>query len=100
MTPIPLDQLGFGWRSHKSAMWWLGLLYRRPKDVRNQLDQMPKLAAAKTGFTLYWHNLPYLILLCVVFRLIRRRRMNKSPFRSGGERWLKNPTVNGVCECR
>jgi hypothetical protein len=46
---------------------------------------MPKLAAARTDFMLYWHNLPYLILLCVVFRLIRRRRMNKSPFRSSGE---------------
>ncbi|MDX2040032.1 MAG: hypothetical protein SF097_02235 [Acidobacteriota bacterium] len=69
MTPIPLDQLGFGWRSHKSAMWWLGLLYRRPKDVHNQLDQMPKLAAAKTGFALYWHNLPYLILWHIVVRI-------------------------------
>jgi hypothetical protein len=70
MTPIPLDQLGFGWRSHKSAMWWLGLLYRRPKDVHSQLDQMPKLAAAKTGFALYWHNLPYLVFAGVIARFI------------------------------
>ncbi len=70
MTPIPLDQLGFGWRSHKSAMWWLGLLYRRPKQVHEKLDQMPKDEAEKIGASLYWHNLPYLILLSIVSRFI------------------------------
>jgi len=68
MTPIPLDQLGFGWRSHKSAMWWLGLLYRQPNQVHEKLEQMPRMAAAKLGFSLYWHNLPYLILLCIIVR--------------------------------
>ena len=70
MTPIPLDQLGFGWRSHKSAMWWLGLFYRRPIQVNELLDRMPKLAAMKTSVTLFWQNLPYLILLCIVFRFL------------------------------
>jgi hypothetical protein len=70
MTLIPLDQLGFGWRSHKSAMWWLGLLYRRPKQIYEKLEQMPRLAAVRAGFSIYWHTLPYLILLCIIVRFI------------------------------
>ena len=27
---MPLETIGFGWRSHLAALHWLGLLYRRP----------------------------------------------------------------------
>jgi hypothetical protein len=69
MKPIPLDQLRFGWRDHKSALWWLGLLYRRPSELSSGLDELPRLKGIKVGLALYAHFFPYLLLLCILGRL-------------------------------
>ena len=42
VTPIPLADLRFGPRSHASAIWWLGLLYRRPLRFKEVLAELPK----------------------------------------------------------
>ncbi len=70
MTPTPLDKIGWRWRDHKSALWWLGLLYRRPEQFNNALKSLSPWQAGKSGSTLYLHTLIYLILICIVGRLI------------------------------
>jgi len=35
---VPLNKIGFSWEGHKSALWWLGLLYRRPKEFRESIE--------------------------------------------------------------
>jgi hypothetical protein len=70
MTPLPLDQIGFGWRSHCSALWWLGLLYRRPRQVREALQRMPRWPAARAGLALYLNAIPYAFLVCVIGRCL------------------------------
>ena len=42
MTPIPLGDLRLDLRSHASAMWWLGLLYRKPRRFAEALAELPK----------------------------------------------------------
>jgi hypothetical protein len=70
MTPIPLEQIGLRWRDHKSALWWLGLLYRRPSQFENALKDSPRWQAVKSGVALYLHALIYLVSTCIVVRLI------------------------------
>ena len=44
MTPVPLDKLGlWGWRNHKSALWWLGLLYRRPREFPGKAQALGRV---------------------------------------------------------
>jgi hypothetical protein len=63
MKIIDLDQLGWGVKSHLSALWWLGLLYRRPRLVKEKLGRLNRRLAGIKGVMLYWHALPYSILL-------------------------------------
>ena len=70
MTPLPLEQVGLRWRDHCSALWWLGLLYRRPQLVQKQLESLPKLEALRTSIALYLHALPYLLILIIIGRLV------------------------------
>lgn len=67
MTPISLEQIGLRWRDHKSALWWLGLLYRRPRQFENALKDSPRWQAVKIGVALYLHALIYLVLTCIIF---------------------------------
>ncbi|MFN0084387.1 MAG: AAA family ATPase [Blastocatellia bacterium] len=69
MKALPLDQIGFGWQDHKSALGWLWLFYCRPRIVHEDINKLPRLAAVKAGFILYGHALPYVILACAAGRL-------------------------------
>lgn len=69
MTPTPLDKIGLRWRDHKSALWWLGLLYRKPKKFANFLDQLCHRSALRVGFFLLLHMLIYVVTIIVVGRL-------------------------------
>ena len=65
------SELGrLGWRDHRAALWWLGLLYRRPWAFHQALEAMPTKAALHTGAMLYLHALPYAFLLMVLGRLL------------------------------
>jgi hypothetical protein len=70
MKRVPRDHIGFGWRNHKSALWWLGLLYRRPQNVSEALDKFSRFEVIKAGYSIYFHALPYLILLCGAGRIL------------------------------
>lgn len=66
MMFTPLDKIGLHWRDHKSALWWLGLLYRRPFQFNEATKGLPFLSALQ----FYLHISPYILLVCIVTRLI------------------------------
>lgn len=71
MTPKPLDQIRLRWSDHSSALWWLGLLYRKPREFREGLQACPGRRVtllATTGLVL--HILPYVILAAIAGRLV------------------------------
>lgn len=70
MTPLPLEQIRPRWRDHRSALWWLGILYRRPQQLRETLDALSKLHALRAGGVLYLHALPYIVILSIIGRLV------------------------------
>ncbi len=70
MTPTPLDKIGLRWRDHKSALWWLGLLYRRPTQFQESGKNLPRLKSLKVAFELYLHALIYIVVLCILGRLV------------------------------
>jgi hypothetical protein len=69
LTPLPLDRLRFGWRSHLSALWWLGLLYRCPRRFREVLEILPKANAIGAGFLLLATAVPYIAVINILFGL-------------------------------
>ena len=70
MTPLPLEQLGLRVQDHRSALWWLGILYRRPYQLRKQLETLPRLQALRAGGVLYLHALLYIVLLSILGRWV------------------------------
>jgi hypothetical protein len=70
MTPTPFDKIGLRWRDHKTALWWLGLLYRRPAQFENALQDLPRIRVLKAGILLYLHALPYVVLFCILGRFV------------------------------
>ena len=66
---IPLDQVGFNWRSHKAALAWLWLLYRRPMEFKDAAAGLGRWPGVRVAGTLYLHYLPYLFLVAVMGRL-------------------------------
>ncbi len=68
MTPIPLDQIRLDWRSHKSALWWLGLLYRKPAAFRAVLAASSNFSALAAAIRIYLHTLPYSLLVAGIGR--------------------------------
>ena len=70
MRPLPLGQVRFGPRSHLSALWWLGLLYRSPPRFRRVTEKLPRRMALPTTLALYLHAVPSIFLVCVIGRLI------------------------------
>lgn len=67
MTPLPLDKLELGYNSHRSALWWLGLLYRRPNEFRKALEQQRR-NVVRTAVFLWFHVLPWLFLATLAGR--------------------------------
>ena len=70
MTPLPLEQIGLRGRHHRSALWWLGLLYGRPEPFRKAQQGLPRWQALRAGMILYLHVLPYALLLGVIGRFL------------------------------
>jgi hypothetical protein len=69
LTLLPLGRLRFGWRSHVSALWWLGTLYRRPLVVRRALVRLLWTREIGVGFVLLLHAIPYVVALNLVLGL-------------------------------
>jgi AAA ATPase domain len=56
------------WRDHKAALWWLGLLYRRPLRFREALEQLSRWRALRAGLLLLGHALPFVVVIAGLFR--------------------------------
>jgi hypothetical protein len=69
MSPVPLEELGWSWQDHKSALWWLGLLYRCPDQFPQSLAGVSRSQEIFTVIRLWVHFLPYLVGICVLGRL-------------------------------
>ena len=67
---VPLNKIGFSWEGHKSALWWLGLLYRRPKEFRESLEEICLRENIVVLFKILLQFLPYLILFVVLGRVL------------------------------
>ncbi len=72
MKPLPLEQIGWNWESHKLALWWLGLLYRKPAQFNDNLDTIiQKQGYQKIIFSsvkLLYHFIPWMILFIIICR--------------------------------
>lgn len=62
----PFDELGFGPASHRSALWWLGLLYRRPGRPWRVRNLSSSRTRARIVAVLLVHAAPYLLLLTLL----------------------------------
>lgn len=70
MTPIPLAELRLSPKHHLSALWWLGLLYRRPTQFVGALEGLVRRQQAGTAVRALLHFLPYELLLISLGPLI------------------------------
>ncbi len=70
MSSTPLDQLRLRWRDHTSALWWLGLLCRRPKRFHETLQHIPRTQQLRAALLLWLHSLPYIVALSGLGRMI------------------------------
>ena len=81
---MPLETIGFGWRSHLAALHWLGLLYRRPAQVQARWRNMPRIVALRSGLFLLLHAQVYVILWRVLlFLMLGDHRLDALDLASG-----------------
>lgn len=71
MTPI--DQIGW---NHRAALWWLGLLYRRPRQFREALEALPRWRRIAAGLVIMLHSLPWTILISIAASVSIRAVLN------------------------
>lgn len=63
---MSLGELALDRRSHLSALWWLGLLYRRPLGFRNAVEELGRRKGFATALRIYLHQFPYMLLVCIL----------------------------------
>jgi hypothetical protein len=68
MTPRPLHEIRLRWSDHRHALWWLALLYRKPKRFHEALQTGARLQQIQAALRLVAHALPYEVLLCILGR--------------------------------
>jgi len=67
------------WWDHRSALWWLGLLYRRPYQFRKALAGLPPRRAFAASGLILGHALPHLVILACVLRWLLFSWLDPSP---------------------
>ena len=77
MNTVPLDQLGWRWRDHKAALWWLGLLCRRSEQFYQAVAELSWSGRMFIWSLLWAHFLPYFIFICVAKQEKRTDGTNK-----------------------
>lgn len=70
MTERTLEELSFGWSGHRAALWWLGVLYRRPQRLRAALEPLNRGRQLLAGGWLVAHAFPWAFLLAFVGRVV------------------------------
>ena len=88
MTPIPLGELRPWPSHHRSALWWLGLLYRRPRAFREALGEAGPRRAPGIGSILLLHALPW---------MLRRGGLRQFVLLRGSVVSEAGPAVAGCC---
>jgi hypothetical protein len=68
MNPLPIYRLR--WREHSSALWWLGLLYRRPQQFRDALSACSAKQQLVAACWLLVHSAPYVVAISAAGRLL------------------------------
>ncbi len=63
MKTLQLENIRFGWTSHKAALWWLWLLYRKPNNFTENLKPISLPAKLLTATTLFIHIIPYIFAI-------------------------------------
>ena len=65
------DLAALRWHDHRAALWWLALLYRRPKGFAEALQQLPSLwRRLLVAVGLLLHALPYMFAVGAGGRLL------------------------------
>ena len=72
MNSLPHGGIPFGWRDHLIALRWLGLLYRRPRQFRDDLSTFSPRQQLVMAFWLLVHSAPYVFVLSAVGSLLGR----------------------------
>ena len=70
MRPLRLGAIRLNGRSHLSALWWLGLLYRKPTRFYKAVKRLPRWRALAAALRLYLHAVPSMVLIAVLGRLL------------------------------
>ena len=70
MTPVPLPALRLRLQHHRSALWWLALLYRRPRAFGLDMEQLGHSQRFAAAVRMYLHGLPYVLVIAVLGRLL------------------------------
>lgn len=70
MTPVPLAQLRLSPKHHLSALWWLGLLYRRPQQFVEAFKRLRRWQLLGKVIQLWAHSVPYLLLWAAFWHLV------------------------------
>lgn len=70
MTHVPLGEVRLRRLHHRAALWWLGLLYRKPDRFRDALAGIPTLRAMELTAVLLIHVLPYLLIVTASGRML------------------------------
>ncbi len=80
MNSAPLDQVRFGWRDHKLALWYIGFSYRRPSNCIVAVKPGSRTRVLGNCLFLYLHALPYMIVLSVLGRMALTRSLPSPSF--------------------
>src|SRR5580704_7136697 len=71
MNSLPHGSIPFRWHDHLSALRWLGLLYRRPQQFRDDLLTCSVRQQRITAVWLLIHSVPYAFVLSAACYLLK-----------------------------
>lgn len=70
MRSSPFEEIRWSWQGHKAALWWLGLLYRRPSRFVAALESGSWRQQLTVAALLWLHSLPYCLILASAGRWV------------------------------
>ncbi len=76
MTPKPLGEIRLRPGDHLSALWWLALLYRKPRQFIDATETLRRLRRALAGLAVFVHSWPYVVLLGIGGKLALAAALN------------------------
>jgi hypothetical protein len=76
MTPKPLGEIRLRRGDHLSALWWLALSYRKPRQFEGAAGTLGRRRGYLAGLKILVHFLPYAVLLGIAGRLALAAAVN------------------------